>query len=817
MKITREYILPGISLAMILGAVPAILLAAKPPGFPFGIFKYSNTSHLFLSTAWLLWLIVAGIFLLELAAVLRGRFIPLFLPVIQRPISKMITSFFVQSSKESVSEHKARPLMMDGLIAAHGLQNSNNLQPASSLQTMSDANQMSDTNPLSDVNHISDTNSMSGVNHISDTNSMSGANQVLTSAPHSNILQIKTPSSSRRRLAKITAYALAFEDAKLRSLKLPQILGICLETDIAKVILQEPAEPPEGFQLKEDGSIWEMPLSQVDALPEPKSAGAVLQIMLLMGYYKGGNKFYLNLEVASQLAVYGDQMEILNFLLERVVDLTADDFYCGARIFCVGFGYEISQHKQIMAVDRLSDILPAIQKQAGIFKQASAGESFSKKGHLPVLVMDPFTDKRELTDTLEALAGGGISVVLGYGACKWALEIDKSQVSLSPLGIILSRTPKETLPDSAAETIQKHTNGPRTPKETLPISTLSQNGRNMQAREDKTVENETSGNNTAENKDAENEIRESNAVEGKAVKSKTSASKDAENEITEGKAAESSTAESEAVQNTKPEKSPEKSPQEPSHQKPSHQNPGVEILGAVRVKNPLEAFTSMQSVSLVCFLAVNRNGVSSDYLMRWLWHPDEPPTRQILANVVSRARRCLGSSQDGQSYISYEGGIYRLHEKVTADFEIFRQYLKKSKEAKEESEKLKFLSSALSMVKGVPFLVGSSRAFRWADNGFRSELEFEIDTAVHQLVELAVKRDDFDLARSAIAKGLECIPGCEQCMARLLVLNAKTKNCGALIKAKEDMLVAYSSLGYEVPESLLDLFSQLYEGIKSAS
>ncbi len=717
MKTPKTYILSAAYLAIILGAVPAILLAAKPLNFPFIIFKFSSAGNLLFSSVWILWIIVAGVFLLELSAMLRGRLIPLFLPVIQRPMSKAISNFFIPGSIESAVESKP------GLLAARSSKIAESPQAAHSRQMLAVVGQM------------------------------------LPGSSQPSILQVKKPGASRQRIAKITAYALALEDAKLRSAKLPQILGICLEADAAKVILLESAELPEGFLPNEDRDMWEISFAQIDSLPEVKSTDSVMQLMVLMGYYKGSNSFYLNLEVASQLVVYGDHDEVLDFLSEKVASLINDAFYAGLKIFCVGFGYEIIQNGQIMAVDRLSDILSAIEKQSVKLEQMSTGASAYKRENSPVLVIDPFTDKRELTDGLAALAGNGISVILGYGACRWALEIDTNQVSLSPLGLVFSRTPGQDLqtPDVYEEATNENKEQ-AVVKQSMPDDIQIDIIR--KAEDDR-----------AEEDNAEDDVQTRN------------------HDGHDGNA---------ATYKSQPE------------------NPSVEILGAVRIKNPLEAFTSMQSVSLVCFLAVNRNGVSSDYLMRWLWHPDEPPTRQILANVVSRARRCLGSSQDGQSYISYEGGIYRLDERVIADFEIFRQNLKKSGETKNESERLKFLTNALSMVKGVPFLVGSSRAFRWADNGFRSELEFEIDTAVHQLVELAVKRDDFDLARSAIGKGLECIPGCEQCMARLLALNARTKNCGALIKAKEDMLAAYSSLGYEVPESLLDLFSELYEGIKNA-
>ena len=245
-----------------------------------------------------------------------------------------------------------------------------------------------------------------------------------------------------------------------------------------------------------------------------------------------------------------------------------------------------------------------------------------------------------------------------------------------------------------------------------------------------------------------------------------------------------------------------------SNLKKTFRCPELNVLGAVKVRHAVEAFSSLQALSLVCNLAFHRNGLTADQLMSWVWPPDSPPSRQSFANVMSKARRALGKNELGKHYIRYDSGTYWLSPEVGSDLELFQREVKEA-EALEGKKALRALVRALDRVRGVPFTGGMAHTFEWADNGIRSEIEFCIDTAVHRLANLAIKKGELNIARWAIRKGLQCIPGCEQCLARLLLAAGASNSVGSLHNVRAEIRRSYKTLGYKIPQSLTNLYEKL--------
>ena len=476
-------------------------------------------------------------------------------------------------------------------------------------------------------------------------------------------------------------------------------------------MLDQATEIPEGFTPSINDTVWEMEISHAKNLPnpKPKQASQILLFFALIGYYDGTSCFYLNLEMMKSLQIKGEQSNVNSYLTELVKEMITSE--AKFKVFCVGFGHELLKNHKIMIVDRLSDILPVIEKQAEKFEYSTTSKEVMNKGYLPALIVDPFTDNQELTARLNLVVGKGITSIMAYGRAEVTLEVTETEISLSPLGLELKRELFEV--------------------------DFSNNHKNQ--------------------------ISQINKI-------------------------------SQTITKEQPIK--------------------VRLMGSVGIDNTAKAFSSIQSLSLVCYLATHRDGVSSDQLMRWIWPPEAPPSRQSLANVVSRARNSLGSNPKGKSYITYAHGIYRLDTAIGSDYEEFMTLLYKAKQEQLESSKMMLLQEALLLVKGVPFSVGESKAFLWSDNILRNEIESKIDMAAHELCDIALTQDNFEVASFALQKAILCIPGCDQCLARTLIVAARSKNCGALINAKVRAVKAYESLGYEIPKSLLELFEKLYEEIK---
>ncbi|MYI55735.1 MAG: hypothetical protein F4062_01670 [Acidimicrobiia bacterium] len=194
----------------------------------------------------------------------------------------------------------------------------------------------------------------------------------------------------------------------------------------------------------------------------------------------------------------------------------------------------------------------------------------------------------------------------------------------------------------------------------------------------------------------------------------------------------------------------------------------LQVLGVVQAAGAAVPFTSQRALDLACYLAFHRDGATVDKLRYWLWRRGGPPPRaKTLANVVSRARVCLGRDADGEPYLSYLGadGVYRLSEQVTTDLERFASWRKLADRAPPQ-QALECLRAALRLVRGAPFGGGSGETFSWADASWRSHVEYLVDSTAHRLADAALDLDRVEVARWATLRGLAITPDCEQCYQR---------------------------------------------------
>ena len=194
----------------------------------------------------------------------------------------------------------------------------------------------------------------------------------------------------------------------------------------------------------------------------------------------------------------------------------------------------------------------------------------------------------------------------------------------------------------------------------------------------------------------------------------------------------------------------------------------LQVLGVVQAVGAAVPFTSQRALDLACYLAFHRDGATADKLRHWLWQRGEPPPRaKTFANVVSRARVCLGRDADGKPYLSHLGadGVYRLSAQVGTDLERFAAWLRLADRVAPR-QALECLRAALRQVRGTPFGGGSGETFSWADASWRSHAEYLVDSTAHRLADAALELDRLEVARWATLRGLAITPDCEQCYQR---------------------------------------------------
>jgi len=250
----------------------------------------------------------------------------------------------------------------------------------------------------------------------------------------------------------------------------------------------------------------------------------------------------------------------------------------------------------------------------------------------------------------------------------------------------------------------------------------------------------------------------------------------------------------------------------------------VKVLGPVEIAGA-KPFSSLKAVDVITYLAFHRHGADADQLKTWVWPPFDPPTDKALANVLSRARTGLGSTDQGAPYLSKAGSdkTYRLDPSATTDFDRFRALVELAHEASDTDETLGLYKQALELIRGVPFTGGSASSFAWTDNHVRALVEFTIDEAVHRCADLALENNDLTTARWAALKGLELVPGCEQCFKRRFLVAEAGNNRSELRRAMTDLeRSAAVDLGEPeavdtISEELLDLYHQLDRALVAGS
>ena len=200
----------------------------------------------------------------------------------------------------------------------------------------------------------------------------------------------------------------------------------------------------------------------------------------------------------------------------------------------------------------------------------------------------------------------------------------------------------------------------------------------------------------------------------------------------------------------------------------------VRVLGTIEVLGAAQPFTSRRALDLVTYLAFHPEGADRDQLRTHIWPSDDPPSESTLANTVSRARKALGTNEDGDLYLPRVSakGIYQLRTGVGTDVSRFEALITAArKDAGERGREQ--LQSALDLVRGTPFTGGAGDMFRWADFGLRTHIECLVDTAAHELATRCLEVGDTDSAKKAVLTSLQLVGVCEQCYRLRLMAAAE--------------------------------------------
>jgi DNA-binding SARP family transcriptional activator len=120
----------------------------------------------------------------------------------------------------------------------------------------------------------------------------------------------------------------------------------------------------------------------------------------------------------------------------------------------------------------------------------------------------------------------------------------------------------------------------------------------------------------------------------------------------------------------------------------------VRVLGPVEIVGHSRAFTRAWSIELIVYLAMHRNGASSEQWATALW-PDRIMAAASLHSTASAARRSLGVSSSGEDHLPRSHGRLSLGPSVRSDWD---QFVELSREQEPDSWR-----RALELIRGRPF------------------------------------------------------------------------------------------------------------------
>ena len=539
--------------------------------------------------------------------------------------------------------------------------------------------------------------------------------------------------------------------ARLNGRSVPPVVAITASVETLGLLLGEPRiDAASGFEVVDDGRTWMIDRSAVRRrVVAAPSSGLPWPLLATLGHYPPqGSVVLANLEELGVIRATGAP-EAVAALLESVAAEVAESALAeGPGIICVGCGHSLRDLPGVQVVERLSEVLADVEQHAVLMRTVAADPAALSemrmddptRRHRPMLVLDPHTRDIEMLDHLYGLAGPGLAMITAAtrsdppprrlpersaGTVPWTFEIDGGRLRWEPVAVELKRS------------------------DPLPLSG------SLPAPAGQVVAGGSAGNGAGT-------PRRWRAPVLAAPRPGTAGTAWADDLRTLSLYATAPGVMAGPVE--------------------------LQVLGVVHAVGTASAFTSQRALDLACYLAFHRDGAPADHLKSWLWDWDALPSDKSFANVVSRARICLGRDADGDPYLSHlsAAGLYRLSGKVTTDLERFAAWLRVADQV-QPPQALACLREALSLVRGAPFSGGNGATFSWTDNTLRGHVEYLVDSTAHRLADAAHDAGRIDIARWAIRRGLVVTPGCDQCYRRKLLTARRSGSRREMYKVMRDM------------------------------
>ncbi|HVM06919.1 MAG TPA: hypothetical protein VM345_00520 [Acidimicrobiales bacterium] len=172
----------------------------------------------------------------------------------------------------------------------------------------------------------------------------------------------------------------------------------------------------------------------------------------------------------------------------------------------------------------------------------------------------------------------------------------------------------------------------------------------------------------------------------------------------------------------------------------------VHVLGHVEITGLGARTLTPKMVELVTYLATHSAGATESELKSAVW--DERPAKGRFINVVSDARRALGSTPEGAPLLpNRSGGRYHVNPVVTTDLQVIGSV----------DDDIEAAASALEGIDGRPFT--GSHGYEWAHRqGLVEDAIAAVRNAATIVIPHLVARGQYDRAARTARRCLIAVP-----------------------------------------------------------
>ena len=584
--------------------------------------------------------------------------------------------------------------------------------------------------------------------------------------------------------------------------ELPKLFAVRLSPGTVELYLDQAAELPEPFEaVSDDNCAWSIDPRRVTAF-EPQTS-APYPALVTLGQDSAEGHILVDLEQIGALNLAGDPEMTEGALTAIAIELACSKWSEELRVSVVGFASELpsafntGRVRHIKNIQELVSDLEARAKSDSLLLDeldlnSSHDARISSKSQDPwppeIILLAQLPDE-ETTARLAALIQnvprvGIAAITQGHLAGEWSLDIGKDRMAkLLPAGIELQAQVVAGANYTNILSVLRSTNGePQKAPHFVP------------------------------------EIKVAAVVATPAI------------------------AETEAEPETSPETSPVIVPDSPAslididrrknRPAPAAEEirielpdaPFVRVLGNVRLENAhgvhpatVKGASVARATEVIAFLALHRNQSTEEYDQAI--HPNNVMTANKRNPLITRARKWLDSTGDGQDYlVKFDvAKSYTLLDTVRTDWDVFQELV--GPDPLEASDAR--LEAALELVTGQPFQgIRSGRgAWGWAELD-QQEMIAAISDVAYEVAERAKETGNPALMLKAALRGTMVNPSSEIHKRHKLLAYAMSEDQEGFNRTVQQIFDQCEAMEEEAPEQeTLDLINHLelrFEKLKAS-